>query len=316
MKKAVSVILIVVASIIVFCFVFLIAFVIGMATPLARSMEALYVDWNEDVGRISYDLKYGEWADTAYDLYIPKELKGDKEGALVLFIHGGSYTSGDKSDLDMWCKFFTSLGYVSATVNYTLASETVNSNINLMNEQIYSSVGAIKEKCVSLGIDLSQMAISGQSAGGHLAMLYAYSHYEDSPIPVKFVFQQTGPASFEPSLWGSDEADAAAEFLSGMSGNTVTAEMINDGSYKAICDEISPLAYVNENTVPTLIAYGTKDMVVPGEIKYLLIDALDEHGIEYDYIEFTNSGHSMAADPDKYTEFINKSVEYCDKYFN
>lgn len=70
-----------------------------------------------------------------------------------------------------------------------------------MNEEILSCVAAIKEQASQLGIDLTQMATCGVSAGGTLAMNYAYKNADISAIPVKFVFQLAAPASFEPSDW-------------------------------------------------------------------------------------------------------------------
>lgn len=70
-----------------------------------------------------------------------------------------------------------------------------------MNEEILSCVAAIKEQASQLGIDLTQMATCGVSAGGTLAMNYAYKNADISAIPVKFVFQLAGHASFEPSDW-------------------------------------------------------------------------------------------------------------------
>ena len=133
----------------------------GCIFPLIRNYYApLEVDWNESVGTIYTDIAFGEWNDTSYDLYIPKSLNESKECSLILFIHGGSFSGGDKADEDAWCKFFASKGYITATVNYSLMGEGKDSNINLMNEQIFSCVEAIKADCLTRGYDIKQMATS------------------------------------------------------------------------------------------------------------------------------------------------------------
>jgi acetyl esterase/lipase len=210
-----------------------------------------------------------------------------KETSLILFIHGGSFTSGDKEEEDMWCKYFASKGFITATVNYSLLGRDENANINMMNEQMLACVTAIKEECLNRGYDIKQMATSGQSAGGCLAMLYAYSHADDSPIPVKLVFQQTGPASFHAEDWSGsgssseaeltdDELNEIAKAASGWSGENITAQMVADRSYRSYIDAISPMMLVNESTVPTLCAYGPKDKIVPGGIKFKLFDAFEK----------------------------------------
>ena len=295
-------------------------FITGCFGKLVNNYYApLSVDWNENVGTIYTDIVFGEWSDTSYDLYIPETLKEKKECALILFIHGGSFTEGDKADEDAWCKFFASEGYITATVNYSLMGEGKDSNINLMNEQIFACVEAIKADCFARGYDIKQMATSGQSAGGHLAMLYAYSHYEDSPIPVKFVFQQTGPASFHIEDWGGEVTkDSYSEVINavlGWSGKEITEEMVADGSYRNFIDEISPAYLVDENTVPTLCAYGTKDGVVPPSIKFVLFEQFKKYNVSYEYVEYKKSNHMLMRDPDKQKYFVNRSLDYCDMYF-
>ncbi|MBE6943187.1 MAG: alpha/beta hydrolase [Ruminococcaceae bacterium] len=280
----------------------------------------LSVDWSGEVGTIHSDISFGQWSDTSYDLYIPTKLNQEKECALILFIHGGSFTAGDKADEDAWCKFFASKGYITATVNYSLMGDGRNSNINLMNEQIYACVEAIKENCSMRGYDIKQMATSGQSAGGCLAMLYAYSHAEDSPIPVKFVFQQTGPASFHIAHWGGTVTqESYAEVVNavlGWTGEKITEEMVADGSYLSYIDAISPAGCVNENTVPTLCAYGPNDVIVPVDMKFVLFAQFDKYGVTYEFVNFENSGHDMMGDPEKQEYFVKRSLEYCELYFD
>ncbi|MBQ8041555.1 MAG: prolyl oligopeptidase family serine peptidase, partial [Lachnospiraceae bacterium] len=79
---------------------------------------------------------------------------------------------------------------------------------------------------------------------------------------------------------------------------------------------ISPASLVNENTVPTLCAYGPKDKIVPVDIKFVLFENFDKYGVTYDFINFENSGHGMLGDADKQEMFVNKSLEYCDVYFD
>ncbi|MBQ9978278.1 MAG: alpha/beta hydrolase [Clostridia bacterium] len=302
----------------------LLAFIMLCSTGCIFSLVNNYyaplsVDWSEDIGTVYTDIHFGDWSDTSYDLYIPKSLNENKECALILFIHGGSFTGGDKADEDAWCKFFASKGYITATVNYSLMGEGKDSNLNLMNEQIFACVEAIKADCLLRGYDIKQMATSGQSAGGHLAMLYAYSHGEDSPIPVKFVFQQTGPASFHVEHWGGEVTeDSYGEVVNavlGWTGKKVTEEMAADGSYREYLNEISPLCLVDENTVPTLCAYGANDSIVNPAIKFILFEQLEKHGVTYEYIEYTRSDHMLMRDPDKQQYFVDRSLEYCDLYF-
>lgn len=76
-----------------------------------------------------------------------------------------------------------------------------------------------------------------------------------------------------------------------------------------------PAALVNGNTVPTLCAYGPKDKIVPVDMKFMLFEAFERYHVDYDYLEFPNSGHSMMADPYQQEMFVQKALEYCERYF-
>jgi acetyl esterase/lipase len=301
-------------------------FRIGVAVPLSRYAASLKSEWNDESGEVVTNLSYGEGKENVYDLYIPKQLMNGKETSLILFIHGGSFTSGDKADEDMWCKYFASKGFITATANYSLMGKDENANINMINEQMLMCVESIKNECLQRGLDIKQMATSGQSAGGCLAMLYAYSHAEDSPIPVKLVFQQTGPASFHAEDWSGrdssseteladDDLNEIAKSASGWSGKNITAKMVADGSYRSYIDAISPMMLVNENSVPTLCAYGPKDKIVPVGIKFKLFDVFEKYNVTYDYLNFEHSGHAMLGDPEMQEKFVEMALDYCIRYF-
>ena len=96
-----------------------------------------------------------------------------------------------------------------------------------------------------------------------------------------------------------ENTEEVAKLASGWTGKAITAEMVADRSYRSFVDAISPASLVNENTVPTLCAYGPKDKIVPVDIKFVLFENFDKYGVTYDFINFENSGHGMLGDADK-----------------
>lgn len=275
-------------------------------------MKLIKVKWDDKIGTIYKDLSYENENNNKYDLYIPSNLDKEKEQYLIVYIHGGSFNSGSKEDGDLWCKYYATKGYITATIDYTLQNQGKDASITLMNNEIENSIKAIKKYLDNLGYNVVGMASSGVSAGGTLAMNLAYNG--NSAIPVKFVFQLAGPTFFEPSEWGLlkkvDKLDTDEEFYEMMTGLPFEKDLSQEEINK-----ISPLALVNENTVPSLIGYGLKDHCVPLSQKYYLLEAYKKYNVVYDYIEFPKSNHGMYNDLDKMQEFINKSLEYCEKYF-
>lgn len=306
-------------------FVLLCLFAFGVATfisfcssanHLAQASKApILVDWNDSVGYVISDLSYGETVMETYDLYIPANLPPNQPCSLVLLIHGGGFTAGDKADDAVWCKYITSKGILCASINYTFLSEENNGGLLLMFRETEQAVEAIYEKAGELGFPITEMAVTGLSAGGTLALMYGYDQPEDAPIPVKFVFELTGPASFEPTEWGNTTDENKAAFITMMSGQCVTAEMVASGEAQQVVDAISPAAQVDAHTVPTLMAYGPKDKIVPPSLKFLLLEKLEEYGVPHDYVEFPNSGHGLLNDPDKLEEYVALLDVYIAAYF-
>lgn len=271
-------------------------------------------------GAVYTDLAYGNANGHRYDLYIPDSADPSQPQNLILFIHGGSFNSGVKEEGDAWCKFYASHGYITATLDYILQNQGIPADLNLMNEEILNCVAAIKGLAQTLGITFNGMAVCGVSAGGTLAMNYAYKCANTSAVPVKFVFQLAGPADFEPSDWEIlirvNKWETEKKFVEQMTGQALTDEQMENGEYVEYIDHISPARLVSKDSVPTLCGYGLKDHLVPSSSRESLVKALADCGVPYDYLPFPNSNHGMYADLDVLQDFIDLSLEYCALFFS
>ena len=264
----------------------------------------------DSTGDIFKNQNYENENGNQYDLYIPSGLDKTQNQYLILYIHGGSFNSGSKEDGEAWCKYYAAQGYITASVDYTLQMQGKDASIYLMNEEIENAVRAIQQRAAELGYHIAGMAPFGVSAGGTLAMNLAYNG--NSAIPVKFVFQMAAPTYFEPSEWSLlmkvDKLASATDFCKMMTGKELD-------DYTLDIQKISPAGIVNDDSAPSLIAYGRIDHCVPVNQKYYLMGAYILHDVPYDYIEFPKSNHGMYNDLDKLQEFLDKSLEYADRYF-
>ena len=306
MKKRTKVVL----YIAVFVIVFVGSALVRIALLGGAPERLIRVKWNDSVGTVYANQEYENTNGHKYDLYIPSGLDESQSQYLILFIHGGSFNSGAKEDGDAWCKYYATKGYITATVDYTLQAHGQEASIYLMNSEIESAVKAIKEQAEALGYRIAGMAPCGVSAGGTLAMNLAYNG--NSEIPVKFVFQLAAPTYFDPSEWSLlmrvDKLKTEDEFCAMMTGKTMT-------DYSREIQKISPACIVSADSVPSLIGYGLIDHCVPLSQKYYLINAYDKYQVPYDYIEFPKSNHGMYNDLDKLQLFLDKSMQYADRYF-
>lgn len=260
------------------------------------------------------DITYGELPEEVMDIYIPKKLNKKGSNGCIIFLHGGSWTGGDKADEHLRCLAMASSGYVCANINYTLFSEanaqtyTVNTVIN----QISKAITKVADYCAQKQITINKVAIAGYSAGAHLAMLYSYANAQNAPLEIAFTASLAGPADFSQKAWSEDTLKIIGERLS---GKQLTDEMFLNGEAQQILSQLSPAYYVTENSVPSIFMYGEKDDLVTPANAHTLIERFEEFGVPYEYISLPNSNHLLINDPFKYITLLKTLNKYCKLYF-
>lgn len=304
--------------------VFILAFVGGVVSKFAITpswAKEYSVQMTDDIGTVYKDLSYGEGEANKFDLYVPAD--GGKENyGLVVYLHAGGFTSGDKSGDAQMLAWLCSKGYVAAGINYTLRTDDNDKSVYSQSMEIKEAMPKVVEEAERLGYHIDKMAISGGSAGGTLAMLYAYRDAADSPVPVKMMFEAVGPSSFYRNDWDvyglnqdTDESKKTAAGLFGiMLGKEIDVNILDTPQYDEIIKPISAFMWVDENTVPSVIAYGAHDRVCPFKTAAHLVNALKENGVDYKYFEMPHSGHGLQNDDKIYEQYMNAVEEYLDKY--
>ena len=160
----------------------------------------------EEVGEMNNGRNYTTNERNVYDLYIPSSVteKKDKYNRIILFIHGGAWIQGEKEQMELFCSTYGSLGFITATMGYTLLmNKYEEANAFRMIDEITATIKSIKKKLINDGFDGDklEMAIGGGSAGAHLALLYAYGFGKNSPIPIKFIINICGPVTLDDNYY-------------------------------------------------------------------------------------------------------------------
>ncbi|MDG3583316.1 alpha/beta hydrolase [Galbibacter pacificus] len=149
MKKAILILFLAVAP---FC--------IAQENPIHSFSEKKDILWASPKG---FDL--------TMDIYTPTTNK-DSYPVLIIY-HGGGWLINNKSIMDEMSKYLAShANYVICNVNYRLL--TANNNTTNMNEIIEDAMGAVlwvKENIEAYKGNPNAIAITGDSAGGHLAAM-------------------------------------------------------------------------------------------------------------------------------------------------
>lgn len=220
------------------------------------------------------DIAYGhDSAAQVLDLYRPADT--DWPVPLVIYIHGGGWSAGDKSAInDARMTAMTSFkndlldaGYAVAAINYRLTPEAI------WPAQIFDVKGAVRylsANAKKYGLDPRRFAAFGDSAGGHLVGLLTTTGGlqpmegtvggTDGSSAIKVGISYFGPFNL-PTM----QPEAAAQCGDGVGevgqsaliGGPITTPPYSDAAALA-----SPVTHVDASDAPLLLLHGTTDCVV------------------------------------------------------
>lgn len=226
------------------------------------------------------DVSYGDNVQQVYDLYLPEGRTSATTKVMVL-IHGGGWTSGDKSDMAQFVDFFLENhpNHAILNLNYVLASIVGPPAFPNQYLDIQNALDQVIAQQEELQI-LPEFGFFGTSAGAHLAMMYDYTY--DTDDLVKFVIDVVGPSDFTDPFFADDPNFPIALAL------LVDESQFPDGTDYAVAN--SPALVVNSTSSPTFLFYGNQDPIVPLTNGERLNDALNTSGIPNQFTVY-DGGH-------------------------
>ncbi|CEN27745.1 MULTISPECIES: alpha/beta hydrolase [Pseudolactococcus] len=118
---------------------------------------------------VSVDETYqSKFKDNTYDVYYPKASKGSVP--VLLWVHGGGYVGGDKEGAKEFATRIASDAQVAVvSMNYQVAPSSQYPNQVVQVEELISALKKQQDK----RLDLSNLFLGGDSAGGQIALQFA-----------------------------------------------------------------------------------------------------------------------------------------------
>jgi acetyl esterase/lipase len=241
------------------------------------------------LGTIEKDITYATIDGVAIkmDIYYPKS--ASTALPVVVYVHGGGWTSGDKSSGagSRTIPELISRGYIVVCINYRLAPEY---KIQSQIEDVKCAIRYLRAKAADYGIDKERIGAMGGSAGGHLVALLGTSDesaglegnggYNDRSSRVQAVVDLFGPADMVTMFQNSNASQLQTLFGT-------------SSPYSDVVRKVSPVTYVSSDDPPFLILHGDKDTVVPLNQSEILYQKLTEAKVPATLVVVKNAGHSF-----------------------
>ncbi len=239
-------------------------------------------------------IRYGAASNQYMDVFLPENV-GDTAN-VVLTIHGGSWMFGDQRQFDAYGRQAAEYGYVGVSVDHRKL--TNNARAAEMNDDILAAVTELKSYLEEKGIAAGKMIVAGHSSGAHLALLYSYTHGQDSPIPVAFVTACSSPADLTLFAGGGTGAgNNGYTLLTALADENITAATIGSEKARAALARVNPIDLVTPDAPPTILVHGDADNVVPYENSVRLYEKLRENGVDAELITYEGQGHFIRTAP-------------------
>jgi acetyl esterase/lipase len=217
------------------------------------------------------------------------EVAAAKRRPAVIVVHGGGWRSGGRGDFPSWNAWLADTGYVVFAIDYRLSPPP---SWQAAPADVACAVGWVKENAARYGVDPERIALLGRSAGGHLALLAAYTEDRAAPTPgcAARKVQDTGVAAVAAFYPPTDLSRLSSlGYLGGMDRFLGGTRGVFPERYRLT----SPVARVDPCDPPTFLAHGGDDRIVPPGESELLAQQLQEAGVSYRLVKLPWANHTF-----------------------
>ena len=223
------------------------------------------------------------------DLYCPPAT--DQPHPALVIVHGGGWRKGSPNGVRGFGEFLSHAGFVCLCPDYRLSGEA---HWPAQIEDIKCAIRFLRSHHENLGLDPARIGITGDSAGGHLALMAAVASefdgdggFADEPSDVHAVGAMYGPVRI-PEV----RADGSQMDLLPIDA---TAE-----DYASAC----PIHYDLSSFPPCLLIHGVDDPAVPIDGTLELHRKLIGLNRTVELHTFAGEGHAFDRRSSKYSTMV------------
>jgi acetyl esterase len=228
-------------------------------------------------------------------VYKPKVATPGHPAPILLYIHGGGFTMGDRFESGTNLRWFTDRGWLALSIDYALSS--VDRHLwDSVTSEVACAMAWTSANAARLGGDPMRISLLGSSAGGNLAINAAYLANAGR---IKSSCGGTVPrVSAVSALY--PPVDLAAAWISRVPGISDMARKFNTyylgGSPQQFPDRyqfVASATHINTAAPATLVIFGANDHLVPPDATDSFVMEARRGGINIQGIRFPYGDHAF-----------------------
>lgn len=229
--------------------------------------------------KVHENVAYDAHPQTVMDIYEPPT-PGPHPAVIV--IHGGGWIAGNKAGMmGNFVARYLEKNFVVANVEYRLAAVA---KAPAAVEDALKAADFFLSNASKYGADAKRVAVTGGSAGGHLALMVGMTPKSaklGKPVKVQAVVNFYGITDVDDQLHGPNEQEYATTWVPEGPDRT------------ALARRVSPMTYVRKDVPPILTIHGDADKTVPYEHGVKLTRALTTAGAKAEMIPVPKGAHGF-----------------------
>jgi acetyl esterase len=218
------------------------------------------------------DLGYGSGTQTL-DLFVPT---ANAKKTALLFIHGGGFREGDKSQLFGIARLYAEGGFLTATMNYRLAP--ANPYPAAVND-VKAAIAWLRTQTTQFGFAAQRVVLVGYSAGGTLALSAGLS----TDTNVAAIVSAAAPVDL--NAWAASISSPQAKID------------VSDYLKGTRSQDASPLYAVRAGAPPVFLFHGEADNLVPISQSVLIADKFKAAKVPVLFRTIPAAGHDILLNP-------------------
>jgi acetyl esterase/lipase len=234
---------------------------------------------------VQTDIEYGVAAGESLklDAFVPE---GAGPFPAVILVHGGGWNAGDKSGgprkgyMAPIHGALEQAGFAWFSINYRLAPKH---RYPACVEDVETAIRWVKANAAKYRLDPRRIALSGESAGGHLVQLAMVRADESTRVAAVVPFY--------------GRCDLIVDQKPGAELRTNLAQLFGRKTYddeaRRLMTEASPLLHLKRGLPPVLLVHGTADASVPYDQSVAWQKRSRELGLVCDFITIKEGVHGM-----------------------
>jgi len=218
------------------------------------------------------------------DMHYPKAMS--RPAPILVYVHGGSWSSGDKNDWHGMVDVpeLLSRGYLVASVDYRHAPEW---KFPTQLEDVKCAIRFLRASAARFNLAPNRIGAWGHSAGGHLVSMLGTTDVGAGFEGPNGYLDQSSRVQAVVDLCGR------ADLIAMPADKAMSVFGVTDNSVHLL-EHASPVTFVTPDDPPFLILHGDKDTVVPPGVSQEFYDRLQAAGVPAKLVMVKNADHNFS----------------------